>query len=343
MIIEPSRIRQEIPLLDSSIITRHRNTITSILQGSDPRRLLIVGPCSIHDLNSAREYAKNLSKLSREVEDHFFIVMRTYFEKSRTSHGWKGFLSDPLKDGSHDILTGIRQARTFLSELASLGLAAGLEFLDPLAAYYLEDLVSWGSIGARTTQSQIHRQLASLLPMPIGFKNTPDGSIFNAVQAASVAKEPHIFLHMNIDGKLEIVRSEGNKSPHIVLRGGEKNPNYTIEYVHQAVAAMRAEGLFPSILIDCAHDNSFRNPEQQKKVVSHIIDDIFRQAPEVRGMMIESHLVQGRQSFGPQAAANLSITDPCLDWHTTESLIRYAASTFKFTNMRNTPCTSVQK
>ena len=338
MLLDPHQIQQEIPLSSSekAQVDSFRGTIGRILSGEDKRLLLIAGPCSIHHLGSAKEYAKRLHALSLEVKDSFFIVMRTYFEKSRTTIGWKGLISDPLRDGTNDIIGGIRLARTFLKELIALGLPAGLEFLDPFTSEYLKDQVSWGSIGARTVQSQIHRQLASSLPMPIGFKNTTDGNIHHAVKAALVAGHPHSFLHMNAQGRLEIKNSSGNVFPHIVLRGGEGCPkacrsNFDSTSILEALAFLESETMPPRLLIDCSHDNSGRDPARQKEVFCHIVDEIVGRHAEVRGIMLESYLEEGANSEISQSHvhANISITDPCIGWAATEALVRYAHSALK--------------
>jgi len=340
MIISPRTILHEIPLSGHGNIRIHqyRETIAQILQGVDSRKILIVGPCSIHDINGALKYAKKLYTLSQEVKDTFFIVMRTYVEKSRTILGWKGLLSDPARDGSSDILAGIRLTRTFLRELTDIGLPAGLEFLDPLTSNYIKDLISWGSIGARTVQSQIHRQLASSLPMPIGFKNTTDGNILHAVHAALVSHHPHTFLTMNLDGRLEMTTGPGNILPHIVLRGGLGRPNYDSASILEALALLEKAKLTSGLLIDCSHDNSGGNPTRQKNLFCHLVDEVLPQHKEIRGLMLESYLTEGSQKYGSDNNGEISITDPCLDWDTTESLIKYAHTSLNGINSRNTSC-----
>ena len=338
MFITQLQIHQELPLEQTELkkIELFRHTITQILLGKDPRRLLIIGPCSIHHTESAMRYAKKLHALSVAVEESFFIVMRTYFEKSRTALGWKGLISDSTIENNGDMLKGIRLARQFLLELTRLGLPAGLEFLDPLVAGYIDDLVSWGSIGARTVQSQIHRQLASSLAMPVGFKNTTEGNVQHAVQAAVVAGHPHSFLHVDNQGRLIKKKSLGNIFPHIVLRGGEKKPNFDLASVLEAMTLLKLQNLPPALLIDCSHDNAGKDLVRQKKVFCHIIDELLPQLPEIRGLMLESFLTEGNTDIRTTRCPLTSVTDPCLSWDTTEAIVKYAHLSQKAT--RNHSC-----
>ncbi len=344
----PETLIQRYPLSKqgADTIALRRNEIMSILQGKDPRLLLIVGPCSIHNISAGREYAQLLQRLSVEVEDSFLIVMRTYFEKPRTSFGWKGLLYDPHLDGSNDIARGIRLCRSFLVELAELGLATATEFLEPLSSSYLADLISWGSIGARTVQSPIHREIASNLPMPVGFKNRNDGNIEIAVQAAASSKEKHTFLGIGPDGRIAIKQSLGNIFPHIVLRGSDEADNLDLTSQKYAATLLDKYGLPPSLLIDVSHGNSRRNFRKQTANFSLLIEQIQKGNRLIRGLMIESNLLEATQqalldkqnpapyphprpyhnSYSKEEIAfGASLTDPCLDWQTTKTLIKDAA------------------
>ena len=303
--ITPRVIREKIPLTQTfhKSIVSWRHAITQILQGIDPRCLLIVGPCSIHNVSTALEYAKKLKTLSDEVSDVFMIVMRTYFEKPRTLYGWKGLLYDPYLDGSHDTAHGIMLSRTLLSDLTTLGMPTATEFLDPLASYYLSDFISWGSIGARTIQSQIHRQLASSLSMPIGFKNRPDGNIEAATQAILSAKNTHSFLGINQDGSICMLQGKGNIYPHLVLRGSETKSNYDLPSIKHALQQLEDASLPQTLIIDCSHDNSQKNSNQQARIFSFLIDQIIKGVQSIRGIMLESFyckltmLLMNRQNF----------------------------------------------
>ena len=348
----PETLIQRYPLSKqgADTIASRRNEIVAILQGKDTRLLLIVGPCSIHNIAAGREYAERLQRLSVEVEDSLLIVMRTYFEKPRTSFGWKGLLYDPHLDGSNDIARGCRLCRSFLVELAELGLATATEFLEPLSSNYLADLISWGSIGARTVQSPIHREIASNLPMPVGFKNRNDGNIEIAVQAAASSKEKHTFLGVGSDGRIAIKRSLGNIFPHIVLRGSEEADNLDLTSQTYAATLLDKYGLPPSLLIDVSHGNSRRNFRKQTTNFSLLIDQIQKGNRLIRGIMVESNLLESTQETLQQAlldrqnlhlyphprsyghsysseeiAFGASLTDPCLGWQATETLIKEAA------------------
>lgn len=329
----PKAVQALLPLTPETEkkIVQWREEIVAILEGRDPRLLLIIGPCSIHNRNSGLEYAKLLKKLSEQVKDQFFIVMRTYFEKARTELGWKGFLYDPDLNNSYDITSGIFSSRAFLLDLAELGLPAGCEFLDPLAASFISDLISWGSIGARTCQSQIHRQLASSLPMPVGIKNFTDGNVEVAIQSLVSAKAAHSFLAIGNEGKLCIKKSSGNIFPHIVLRGGRKCTNFDKIALEQTSHLLKLAGLAPSILVDCSHGNSQRNYLEQKKVFSTLIEEEIAGLSMLRGIMLESNLLEDTQqshrakAHSPysleEIAFGASLTDPCLNWQETVALV----------------------
>jgi len=333
----PAELLAELPKSDAQadFITRTRRDLHRIIFTDDKRLLLIVGPCSIHDLQAGREYAMRLAKLAQEVSDRIMVVMRVYFEKPRTTVGWKGLIMDPHLDGSHDIATGLRTARAFLREVLDLGLPTATELLDPITPQYIADLVCWSAIGARTTESQTHRQMASGLSMPLGFKNGTDGTLKAAINAIQAAAQPQTFLGINLDGAASAVVTRGNPSCHIVLRGGAAGPNYSPKHIAAAEAELEKAGLIKSILVDCSHDNSSKKPERQPEVMRALLEQITAGNHSIMGAMIESNLEAGNQPF-PQPKEKLrygvSITDGCIDWPTTEALIRetYAALAPRF-------------
>lgn len=315
----------------SDFIGQSRQTINNILSGIDPRLLLIIGPCSIHDLISAREYAEKLKELASALSPQFFVVMRVYCEKPRTTAGWKGFLYDPFLDGSNQIKAGIELTRKLLLDLADLGVPAATEFLDPLTAYYYDDLISWGSIGARTSSSQTHRQLASSLTMPMGIKNGIAGNISAAIDGVIAASHPHTYLGINIAGVKSIIRTNGNQNAHIVLRGGESGPNYDPLSVSSALSKLEQAGLPPRLIIDCSHHNSNKLHFHQTAVFQSALQQIIEGNTNIRGCLIESHLFAGSQALTPDPKKleyGISITDPCLDWKTTRHLLLWGAQHF---------------
>jgi 3-deoxy-7-phosphoheptulonate synthase len=323
----PAELLAESPktVAQAEFVASARQDIHRVIFTDDRRLLLIVGPCSIHDVEAGREYAANLAKLSKEVSDRVMIVMRVYFEKPRTTVGWKGLIMDPHLDGSHDIATGLHMARKFLGDVLDLGLPTATELLDPITPQYIADLVCWSAIGARTAESQTHRQMASGLSMPIGFKNGTDGSVVTATNAIRAASQPQTFLGINIEGEASALVTAGNPNCHIVLRGGSSGPNYSPADIAKTEKALVAAGLISSILIDCSHDNSAKKPERQPEVMREILAQIAAGNTSIMGAMIESNLLAGSQAF-PQPLENLkrgvSITDGCIDWPTTEALIR---------------------
>ena len=333
----PSALLAEIPKSDAQaeFVTRSRQDIHRLIFTDDRRLLLIVGPCSIHDVDAGREYAQRLAGLAREVQDRVMIVMRVYFEKPRTTVGWKGLIMDPHLDGSHDIVAGLRMARGFLRDVLNLGLPTATELLDPITPQYIADLVCWSAIGARTAESQTHRQMASGLSMPIGFKNGTDGSVKTAINAIRAASQPQTFLGINIDGAASAVVTSGNPNCHIVLRGGSTGPNYSPGDIAKTEELLAAAGLPNSILVDCSHDNSDKKPELQPEVMRALLRQIAAGNTSIIGVMIESNLLAGSQVF-PQPVEKLrrgvSITDGCIDWRTTESLVRevHAAMAVRF-------------
>ncbi len=323
----PAAMLAELPKTEAQaeFVARTRREIHRLIFTDDQRFLLIVGPCSIHDLEAGRDYARRLALLAREVGDRVMIVMRVYFEKPRTTVGWKGLVMDPHLDGSHDIATGLRLARSFLRDVLDLGLPTATELLDPITPQYLADLVCWSAIGARTAESQTHRQMASGLSMPLGFKNGTDGSITTAINAIKAAAQPHTFLGINLEGAASAIVTRGNPDCHVVLRGGGTGPNYSPGHIAQTEQLLAQAGLMKSILVDCSHDNSAKQPERQPEVLRELLDQIAAGSTSLMGAMIESNLAAGSQAF-PQPKDRLrygvSITDACIDWPTTEKLVR---------------------
>jgi 3-deoxy-7-phosphoheptulonate synthase len=327
----PQELHQRVPLADDAaqFVAAARATLCKVLDRRDPRLLVIVGPCSIHDAAAGLEYARRLRDLAAEVEDSLYVVMRVYFEKPRTVTGWKGFINDPHMDDSFHIEEGMERARRFLVDLADLGLPAGTEALDPAAPQYLGDLIAWYAIGARTSESQTHREMASGLSAPVGFKNATDGNVGVAINAIRSAREPHSFLGIAPDGTQAIVRTRGNPYGHIVLRGGQ-TPNYDSAQVALTEQALLQAGLSPNLVIDCAHANSQKKPELQPLVFRDCVHQIVEGNSSIIGMMLESNLVAGNQPI-PQDKSQLiygcSVTDPCIGWDTTAKLIRESAAT----------------
>lgn len=330
----PHQIHQELPASSEqlSFIQRQRAIINDILDDKDLRLLLVMGPCSIHDLVSAKEYAQKLAQFAKDVEDTFLVVMRVYFEKPRTAVGWKGFLYDPLLNGSNDIQTGIRWTRKLLLDLTEMGVPTAAEFLDPCTALYVSDLVSWGCIGARTASSQVHRQMASGLPMPIAIKNTTDGNVNVAVQGVLSATSAHSFVAPNMLGQLAMVNTQGNTHAHIVLRGGEGQPNYDPQAIAGALNKLESARLPLRLIIDCSHDNSFKKHEQQSLVFQSVIGQIAEGNRCIRGLILESNLFAGNQHLASDPSMlqyAVSVTDPCLDWSSSEKLVRWGRAKLK--------------
>lgn len=325
----PDELHTILPLEhpQKQFIDQSRQEVMDILSGKDQRMLLIVGPCSIHDIIATKEYAMKLKNLSDELRSSFLILMRTYFEKPRTRLGWKGLLHDPHLDGGNEIGDGLKLTRKLLLDLAEMGVPTATEFLDPASPEYYGDLITWGCIGARTSTSQIHRQIASGLPMPIAFKNSTDGSIEGAVHGVQVAHVPHTYIGMEGSGRVALVHSHGNPFAHLMLRGGEKGPNYDTLSVQLALNLLEKAGCNRRILIDCSHDNCRKIPEKQVDVFRDVIEQIHNGNAEIKGLMLESHLKRGAQQLGSGGALEYgkSITDPCLDWESTESIILEAA------------------
>ena len=307
-------------------VVETRNAINKIIFGDDPRLLVVVGPCSIHDLESGREYAERLAKLSQELSDRLLIVMRVYFEKPRTTVGWKGLIMDPKLDGTSDIPLGLEIARSFLTEVLELGLPTATELLDPITPQYIADLICWSAVGARTTESQTHRQMASGLSMPLGFKNATNGDLKVAINAIQAASQPQTFLGIDNAGQANAITTKGNPNCHIVLRGGSDGPNYSAADVADAQEKIAKDNLEPAIMIDCSHANSNKDHELQASVFHDVVDQSITNK-KIIGTMLESNINSGKQAF-PQDKENLqygvSITDACIDWETTEQLLRDA-------------------
>ncbi|MQG37353.1 MAG: 3-deoxy-7-phosphoheptulonate synthase [SAR202 cluster bacterium] len=310
----------------TKIVTETRTSIENIENGTDSRMMMLVGPCSIHDEKAGIEYARKLYLLAEEVKDTILVVMRVYFEKPRTTVGWKGLINDPNLDGTFDIQTGLKRARDFLLQVGAIGLPAGTEFLDPFTPQYMADLISWGAIGARTTESQTHRQMASGLSMPIGFKNGTGGSCQIAVDAMVAARSPHAFLGIDLDGRASVVNTTGNQAQQLILRGGSTGPNYDESSVNLATSLLETAGLRRNVVIDCSHANSNKDHKRQPIVFREVIRQRTAGNTGVIGLMLESHLNEGNQSLGNPADLQygVSITDACINWETTETLLREA-------------------
>ncbi len=325
----PDALLDELPLTvgHEEVVLRGRRDIHSILDGSDDRLLVVAGPCSVHDIAATLDYAGRLREVADALSEDLLIAMRVYFEKPRTTTGWKGLINDPHIDGSGDVNTGLRMARRVLLGVLETGLCAGCEFLDPITPQYISDAVSWGAIGARTTESQIHRQLASGLSMPVGFKNRTDGNIAVAVDAVRAAVAKHAFAGIDSSGRPAILYTSGNPDCHVILRGGRGTPNYDAESVAQALAQLRAAGLAERLVVDASHDNSGKDHERQREVVEALATQIAAGNASLRGLMLESFILGGRQE--PDTPARLtygqSITDACMSWNTTEHALQEIA------------------
>jgi 3-deoxy-7-phosphoheptulonate synthase len=321
----PDQIKQELPISDSAsnAVMQARAGIEAILYGKDSRLLVVVGPCSIHDPEAALDYARRLRAVSDRYADALLICMRGYFEKPRTSVGWKGLINDPRLDGSCDVGLGLRVARKLLLAFAELGLPIANEALDPVTPQYVADLIAWSAIGARTTESQTHREMASGLSMPVGFKNGTDGDLDIAINAMRAASAPHSFIGIDGSGRVSVVRTLGNPLSHVVLRGGQRGPNYGESEIRAASERLAKAGLNRRVLVDCSHDNSRRDAANQPSVAESIADQVARGGGDVMGVMLESHLVAGRQELVPgrPLVYGQSITDACIDFTTTERVL----------------------
>ncbi len=328
-IIAPQDLKQvfPLPLPGATFVNETRNTIKSILHREDKRMLVVVGPCSIHDPIAAIEYAQRLVKLADELQDQLFIIMRVYFEKPRTTVGWKGLINDPDMDGSHQISKGLGAARQLFCTITEMRLPIASEMLDPITPQYLSDMISWGAIGARTTESQTHREMASGLSFPVGFKNGTDGGLKIALDAMSASCREHSFLGINYEGRSSIVHTSGNPDIHLVLRGGDKAPNYYPEDVNKAVELLNSKQLPSAIMIDCSHANSYKDHNRQGEVLENIVNQRIANPGSIAGVMIESNLNAGNQSIPEdldQLKYGVSITDKCVDWETTVEMLTKA-------------------
>ena len=326
----PRTIKTKLPITDqaAALVVETREAIRQILHGQDRERLLIiVGPCSIHDPEAAYEYAAKLKPIADSLRDRLLIVMRTYFEKPRTTVGWKGLINDPHLDGTCDIATGMELARTILLKINQSGIPCATELLDPISPQYVADLISWTAIGARTTESQTHREMASGVSMPVGFKNGTEGSLQVAVNAMTAARSPHHFVGINADGQTSIIKTMGNPDRHIVLRGGGGKTNYDAEHVAEAEAAVAGEGIARPIMIDCSHDNSSKDYRRQGPVAREALRQFREGRPSIMGLMLESNLHPGKQTWkqGISLAHGVSITDACLGWDETAALLNELA------------------
>lgn len=329
-LVSPNELARELPIPDElkAQILEDRKRVDDVICGRDRRLLAIVGPCSIHDPAAALEYAERLRDLSKRVSDQLLIVMRTYFEKPRTIGGWKGLIIDPAMDGSYDITEGLRQARRLLIQITEKGLPVGTEMLDPIVPQYIDETISWCAIGARTTESQVHRTLSSGMSVPVGFKNSTSGEVSHALNAIKSASSKGAFIGIDKDGNSAIYRTKGNTSGHLILRGGDTGPNYYEEEVEDAVKSMKALELNPSIIVDCSHANSRKDFTRQRRVLRSVIDQVLMGRKELRGFMIESNLFEGCQQIGEDLSTlryGVSVTDPCIGWDETESILLKAA------------------
>jgi 3-deoxy-7-phosphoheptulonate synthase len=329
-LISPALLQYELPADESvqAFVERSRAEVAAVVHGRDPRLLVVVGPCSIHDHAQAIEYAQRLRALADELRQELLLVMRVYFEKPRTTVGWKGFINDPRLDGSFRINEGLRMARQLLLEVAQLGLPAGTEFLDLLSPQYISDLISWGAIGARTTESPSHRQLASGLSCPIGFKNGTDGGVQMAADALVACAAPHAFMGMTKMGQAAVFETTGNGDCHIILRGGTRGPNYSAGDIEAACAILRKSGVIERVMVDCSHANSAKDYRRQAEVARDVAQQLRAGERRILGLMIESHLEAGRQDLKPGVplAHGVSITDGCIGWTQTQEVLRGLAA-----------------
>jgi 3-deoxy-7-phosphoheptulonate synthase len=326
-LITPDQLKLEMPLSETAqrTVSQGREVVRNILDGKDHRLFVVIGPCSIHDVKAAHEYAERLKRLAAEVSDSLYLIMRVYFEKPRTTVGWKGLINDPYLDDSFKIQDGLHIGRKLLLDLAEMGLPTATEALDPISPQYLQDLISWSAIGARTTESQTHREMASGLSSAVGFKNGTDGGLTVAINALQSVSSPHRFLGINSKGAVSIVTTKGNAYGHVVLRGGNGKPNYDSVSVAVCEQELKKAGIRPNIMIDCSHANSNKDPALQPLVMDNVANQILEGNQSIVGLMIESHLGWGNQSI-PKNLCDLkygvSITDACIDWETTEKAVR---------------------
>lgn len=329
-LLTPKQAREQTPVSDALAqrVAQQRESILRILRGDDKRLLAIVGPCSIHDPVSALEYAKNLSQLAREVKDNIYIVMRVYVQKPRTELGWQGFLLDPAMDGSGDINTGILATRDLMKAVAALDLPVATEYLTPMAETYLGDLVSWAAIGARSVESQLHRNFISGLSIPVGFKNSCSGSVDAAISALVTASHPQQYMGVDADGVVDLVRTNGNANCHVVLRGGSSGPNYDELSLVRAQDKLQRKDVMPGVIVDCSHGNSGKDYRNQSSVARSVVQSLQNEKLNIRGIMLESHLKAGKQKLRDpqQLVYGQSVTDCCIDWDETAALMQELAT-----------------
>lgn len=326
ILVAPAALRDRVTVSEAVYdrVAQTRSTIEAILDRADPRMIVVVGPCSIHDTKAAMDYAQRLKDLADRVNDTLYIVMRVYFEKPRTTVGWKGLINDPHIDDSFDIEAGLTIGRTLLRDILELGLPTATEALDPITPQYLQDLISWTAIGARTTESQTHREMASGLSSAVGFKNGTDGGLDVAVNAMKSVCNPHRFLGINSEGKVSVFETRGNRYGHVVLRGGSGGPNYDSVHIALCEQALEKASLPRNIMVDCSHANSEKNPELQPLVADNVAHQILEGNNSIIGLMLESHIHAGAQKIPADLGAleyGVSITDGCIDWETTEHLL----------------------
>ena len=320
----PAEILAELPLGDrrAALVERSREEIARILDGTDDRMLVVIGPCSVHDTDAAMDYARRLAAVAEAVREDVLVVMRVYFEKPRTTVGWKGLINDPDLDESFDVPRGLRLARRLLLDVLDLGLPVGCEFLEPISPQYIADAVSWGAIGARTTESQVHRQLASGLSMPIGFKNATDGNVQVAIDGCGAAAAPHVFFGSDVDGNTAVVRTRGNADAHLILRGGRAGANYAAADIAAAREKLTAAGLPDLLMVDASHANSGKSHVRQAEVAHEIADRLAAGEAGIAALMVESFLEAGNQSLDAEPLVyGKSVTDACIDWPTTDGLL----------------------
>lgn len=323
-LISPEQIKAELPLSEKAVesVNKGREVVRNILDRKDHRLMVVVGPCSIHDVDAAMDYAQRLKKLSDELSDTLYIVMRVYFEKPRTTVGWKGLINDPYLDDSFKVQEGLHIGRKLLLDVSELGLPASTEALDPISPQYMQDLIAWSAIGARTTESQTHREMASGLSSAVGFKNGTDGGLTVAVNAMESTANPHRFLGINGNGQVSIITTKGNKYGHVVLRGGNGKPNYDSVSVAMCEQELEKAGLPKNIMVDCSHANSNKNHELQPLVMDNVANQIAEGNNSIIGIMVESNIGAGNQSISDNMEYGVSVTDKCIDWETTENTLR---------------------
>jgi 3-deoxy-7-phosphoheptulonate synthase len=334
VLLTPEEVKSRVPMTAraQATVLDGRQAVEAILDRSDHRLMVVVGPCSIHDPSAALDYAQRLKRLADEVADTLMIVMRVYFEKPRTTTGWKGLINDPHMNDSFDIEEGLQLARKVLLEINELGLPAGTEALDPISPQYLSDLIAWSAIGARTTESQTHREMASGLSTPVGFKNGTDGGLQVAINALLSVSNPHSFLGIDQDGQVAVIRTKGNRYGHIVLRGGAKGPNYDSVTIAVVEKELAKHNLPLNIVVDCSHANSNKDPSLQPLVMQDLVHQIIEGNRSLTGVMLESNINAGNQSIPAQLSElkyGVSVTDACIDWATTERLLREARNKLK--------------